>query len=170
VKTLCMTTLLGWAAIISLGSSNAYAQFEIDPDHFETKEPEPLKPSKAGTPTPPAKVHYAGSFTLPYTLECNHRSLPPGKYSVSVDSDGRTALVTVNRKGAPVTLQGVERKQNRYWGREALVVERNEGIRHLSAIHLTEFDLTFRADARTQSAGKSRNLEEVALILLKPRE
>ena len=170
MKTLWMTTLFGLAAIIALAGPKAYAQFEVDPDHFETKEPEPLQPSKAVAPASHAKVHFAGSVTLPYTLECNHQNLPPGKYSVSLDSDGRTAEATLNRKGAAVKLQGVAQKQNRYRGKEALVVERDQGLHHLSAIHLTQFDLMFRPSAQSPSYGKSKNLGEVAMILLKPRE
>ena len=33
MKPLCMTTLYGMAAIVTLGCPNAYAQFEADPDH-----------------------------------------------------------------------------------------------------------------------------------------
>ena len=170
MRILWMTTLFGLAAIVLLAGPKAYAQFEIDPDHFETKEPEPLQPLKTGASISPAKVHYAGSVTLTYALECNHQSLPPGKYAVSLDSDGATAEATLNRKGVAVRLQGVLQKQNRYRGKEALVVERSQGLHHLSAIHLPQFDLMFRAYAQPQSDGKSRNLDEVALIMLKPSE
>ena len=164
-------TLFGLGVMISLvGGAHAYAQFEIAPDHFEAREPEPLQPSKGNTSSQNAKIQYAGNVTLPYTWQCNDRTLPPGKYSVSLDSDGRTARVTLNRKGAAVTLQGVAHRQNRYRGGEALVMERNGGRYLLSAIHLAQLDLVFNARREHQSAGTSRNLERVALVLAKPRE
>lgn len=170
MKTLWITIFFGLAVIVSLGGPGAYAQFEIDPDHFETREREALPRSKADTAAQRAKIHYAGNFTLPYTLECNHQSLLPGKYSPSVDSDGSTAQVTLNQKGRAVKFQGIVQRQNRYRWREVLVVERNGGVYHLSAIHLAQLDLTFNAYPEHQSDGKPRNFEKVALILAKPRQ
>ena len=98
------------------------------------------------------------------------RVWPPGTYSVSLDSDGSTAQVALNQKGRTVRFQGIAQRQNRYRGREALVVERNGGLYHLSAIHLAQLDLMFNAYPEHQSDGKPRNFEKVALILAKPRE
>src|ERR1700734_2617639 len=61
--------------MVSLGRPSAYAQSDSNPDHFETREPEPLPRSRVDTPAPRTRIHYAGNFTLPYTLECNHQSL-----------------------------------------------------------------------------------------------
>jgi hypothetical protein len=163
-------TLFGLAVMVSIGGPHAYAQFEIAPDHFEEREPGLFQPSKANTPSQSAKIQYAGNVTLPYTLQCNDRTLPPGKYSVSLHSDGRTARVTLNRKGAAVTLQGVAQRQNRYRGGEALVMERNGGQYRLSAIHLAQLDLVFNAHPEHRSDGTPRNAEKVALILAKSRE
>lgn len=162
-----ITTLFGLAVMVSLAGPHAYAQFEIAPDHFEAREPD-LQPSKANTLSQSAKIQYVGDVTLPYTLQCNDRTLPPGKYSVSLHSDGRTARVTLNRKGAAVTLQGVAHRQNRYRGGEALVMERNGGQYRLSAIHLAQLDLVFNTHPEHQSDGTPRNSEKVALILAKP--
>lgn len=165
-----IATLFGLAVMVSLGGPHAYAQFEIAPDHFETREPEPRRPSKANPPSQSAKIHYAGNVTLPYTLQCNDRTLSPGKYSLLLDSDGRTARAILNRKGAAVTLQGVAHRQNRYRGGEALVIERNGGRYSLSAIHLAQMDLVFNGHPEYQSDGTPRNFEKVALVLAKPRE
>ncbi|MGC1647001.1 MAG: hypothetical protein WA741_14385 [Candidatus Sulfotelmatobacter sp.] len=170
MKTLWVTTLFGLAVMVSLGGPHAYAQFEIAPDHFDEREPEPIHPLNANTPSQSTKIQYAGNVTLPYTLQCTDRILPPGKYSVSLDSDGRTARVTLNRKDAAATLQGFAHRQNRYHGGEALVVERNGGRYRLSAIHLAQLDLVFNAHPEHQSDGSPRNFERVALILAKAPE
>lgn len=110
--------LTGLAVLLALGGSRAYAQFEIDPDHYETREPEPQQ-SKTNTPARAAKIHYEGNFTLAYPLQCNGRSLPPGKYSVSLDSDERTAQLALNRNGQVMRIQGIPRKQNPVAGRNS---------------------------------------------------
>ena len=99
--------IIGLTVLTTLvGGSRAHAQFEIDPDHFETTD----------TPTQAAKTHYVGKFTLPYTVQCDGRSLPSGKYSISLDSDGRIAHVTLLRKGQDFRIQGIA--QNKIIHRE----------------------------------------------------
>ena len=93
-----MTYFIGLAMLVTVGSSRAYAQSDVDPDHYyEIREPEPQPPSRTNVPGQAAKIHYEGNFTLPYSLQFNRSSLPPGKYSIAVDSEGRTVRVTVSR-------------------------------------------------------------------------
>ncbi|MGC2403454.1 MAG: hypothetical protein WA510_26925 [Acidobacteriaceae bacterium] len=166
--------LIGLAVLVALGSSRAYAQFEIDPDHYETREPEPQQ-SKTNSPAQAAKIHYEGNFTLAYTLQCNGQSLPPGKYSVSLDSDERTARLALNRNGQVLKIQGIPRRQNRYRRPDALVVERNGGLHQLSLIHVAQLALIFDAylkqpSGKQQGGAKLRKFETVALILAHPRQ
>jgi hypothetical protein len=160
--------LIGLAVLVALGGSRAYAQFEVDPDHYETREPEPFQ-SKTNV-LGQAKIHYEGNFTVPYTLQCNGRSLPPGRYSVSLDSDERTTQVTLNRKGQMLKLQGIARRQSRYRRPAALVVTRDGGLHQLSVIHVAQLDLVFDASLEHPSDGKPRKFERVALILAGPPE
>ena len=161
--------LIGLAVLLALGGSRAYAQFEIDPDHYETREPESIEPSKTKAPGL-AKIHFEGNFTLPYTLQCNGRSLPPGKYSVSVDSDERTVQVTLNRAGQMLRLQGIARRQNRRRQPAALVVTRNGKVRRLSSIRVAQLDLVFDPGPEHLSDSNSGTLEHVALIIADKRE
>jgi hypothetical protein len=166
--------LIGLAVLVALGVPRAYAQFEIDPDHYETREPEPQQQSKTKTPGQ-VKMHYEGNFTLAYSLHCNGRSLPPGKYSVSLDSDDRTAQVALNRNGQVLRIRGITRQQNQYRGPDALLVERNGGMRQLSLIHVAQFDLVFDSQPKQllekpRSDARIRKFETVALILADPRE
>lgn len=83
MKTLrWITCLIGLAVFVGLGNPRAYAQAEVDPDHYETRDPEPLPQSNTNARGQAAKIHYAGNFVLPYRLQCNRSSLSPGKYSI----------------------------------------------------------------------------------------
>jgi len=138
--------------IMVVGGSKAHAQFEVDPDHFETTE----------GPTPKAQMHYEGKVTLPYTVLCDGRSLPPGKYSVSLDSDGRTGQLTMLREGKAFRIQGVAQKQI-HQAPNSLVVERSGGLPELSLIHAYPMDLKF-ADGIKQKPGAGRTVEKLVLI------
>jgi hypothetical protein len=104
MKTVRTTKILiALASFVALGS-RAYAQFEVDPDpdHFEATEV--VRAEQAKTNTGQLKgARYEGKFTLPYSLQCGGRSLPPGAYSVSLSSDG-SAQLTLIRKGQIITI------------------------------------------------------------------
>ena len=152
--------IIGLTVLITLlGGSKAHAQFEIDPDHFETTD----------TPTQAAKMHYVGKFTLPYTVQCDGRSLPPGKYSISLDSDGSVAQATLLRKGQAFRIQAIAQRQN-HPSRNALVVERNRGVPQLSMIHASQMDLKFNGGTKHKLDGGPRTIEKLALIPANPRE
>jgi hypothetical protein len=164
VKTVWVATnFIGLALLIALGSPRAYAQFEVDPDHYDIGQPEPVQPAKAAPPVQAAKIHYQGNFTLPYTLQCKGRQLPPGHYAVSLDSDGRTAQVALNRKGQAVKIQGIAQRQNHQSMRDALLVQRSKGLYQLSLIHVAQWDLVFDPWLANPSDGKPRSFERVTL-------
>ena len=135
------------------GGSRTYAQFEIDPDHFETTD----------TPTAKTQIHYEGKVTLPYTVLCEGRSLPPGKYSVSLDSDGKTGQVTMLRDGQAFKIQGIAQKQNHQAG-NSLVVERNGGLPELFMIHAYPMDLKFADGIKKKQGGGRRTVEKLVLV------
>jgi hypothetical protein len=169
-----ITHLVNLAVLVGFGGPRAYAQFEIDPDHYETREPEPLQQSETRSAAQAAKIHYEGNFTLAYPLQCNGQKLPPGKYSVSLDSDERTAQVALNRNGQVLRIRGIPRRQNRYRRPDALLVERNGETNQLSLIHVAQFDLIFdsslKPSDKNPSDAKLKKFETVALILAHPRQ
>ncbi len=146
-----------------VGGSKAYAQFEIDPDHFDSADTESLPKSKSNATGHAEKVNFEGRVTLPYTVQCNGLSLPPGKYFVSLHADGRTAHVTLHQKGHAVRFQGIAKPQNRLM-RNALVVERTEGLHRLSMIHAGHFDLVLNSELERKSGVTPGNFERLALI------
>jgi hypothetical protein len=114
VKTLqFIACLIGLAVFVALGSHRAQAQAEIDPDHYETADAEPLPQSKTIAPGQVGKMRCEGNFLLPSSIRCNGSSLPPGTYLISVESEGRSARVTVNRVDAGVRAEEITQGQNR---------------------------------------------------------
>jgi hypothetical protein len=168
VKTARLITCsIGLAVLVTVGSLRAYAQFEVDPDHYETRDAEPLPQSKTSAPDQLANLHYEGSFVLPYWLQCNRSSLPPGRYSIAVDSEGRAVRVTVSGRGHTTRIEAITKRQSPRHRRDALVVDGNGGIHHLSVIHVPRLDLVFSPTLGLERPedGKPRNLQEIPLIL-----
>lgn len=165
MKTIWVATyIIGLAVFVTNGVPHALAQFEVDPDHYETREPGTSQQSKNSPAIQAVDVHYKGNFTLPYTLECNGRKLPPGKYSVSLESHGRTARVAMNGKGQSLRFQGMIRSENSNRRPNALVVWRKGELRELSLIQVAKLDVVFDASLEHRSVDKPNNLERVALI------
>jgi hypothetical protein len=161
-----ITCFIGLAVFVGLGNSRARAQSEVDPDHYETWDPEPPPPSKTHAPGQVGKIHYEGNFVLPYSLQCNQSSLPPGKYSIAVDSEGGMVRVTVSRRGHSMKIEGITKRQRPNHRRSVLVVERSGATRQLSVIEVAQLDLVFSPILGFEhpADGKPRNLQELPLI------
>lgn len=166
-----ITYFIGLAVLVTLGSPRAFAQYEVDPDHYETTDTKPLQEFKTNVPGQVAKIHYEGNFVLPYSLQCNRSSLPPGKYSIAVDSEGRTARVTLNRRGHSMRIDGITQRQSPNHRRSVLVVERTGATHQLSLIQVAQLDLAFSptVGAERPADGKPRNLQELPLIMADSR-
>ena len=121
-------------------NSTERGQAEIAPDHYEASDSQ-SGPAKAAANTKAVLIHYEGTFTLRYSVQCEGRSLRPGDYVVSLDSDGSTVRVTLNRRDQAVKIEGVPEKQPRYRDRDALLVQRSGDNRELSAIHIAHLEL-----------------------------
>ncbi len=135
--------LASLAAGIVLAAPSARAQFEIDPDHFDSPNVMPFDQSKtkANSEAAAATVRYEGRVRLPYAVQCNGKRLRPDKYSIFVRADGKVGQVTLDRKGEAMDIGGVVQKQARRAGRDALFVELNRGVRKLSEIQIAQLDL-----------------------------
>ena len=162
--TIC---LIGLAVLLTVPSARAFAQFEVDPDHYETSNTEPMPQSRINVPGHVSEIHYKGNFTLPYSLRCNGSSLPPGEYAIAVDSEGRTVRVTLNRGGHRVSIEGIQRRRNQNHGRNVLVVESQGTAHQLSFIQVAQLDLVFShaLDIERPDNSKPRGRQELPLIL-----
>ena len=90
-KTIQSVNYCAWAIAVfagllgcsfMLGPSRACAQAEIDPDHFDSANTEPVRQLVR-------VIRYDDTFSLPYSVRCNGKQLAPGKYSISLRSDGK---------------------------------------------------------------------------------
>ena len=145
--------LASLAAGILLAAPSARAQFEIDPDHFDSPNIVPFDRSKtkANSEAVAATVRYEGRVRLPYSVQCNGRRLRPGKYAISLRANGKVGQVTLSRKDQTMDIGGVVRKQARRAGSDALFVEPNRGVRKLSEIQIAQLDLILSAsDSRPE--------------------
>jgi hypothetical protein len=144
MKTISLTTLAGVAAVLLFANPRAHAQADVNPDHYDVMEPDSVS-QKPVTDSQAAKVHYEGKVTLPHRIQCEGKSLHPGAYLVSLDSEEKTVLFTPNRKEEAVSIKGVAQRQAHYHGQDALVLERSGNARQLAAIHLGDTNLVFNS-------------------------
>ena len=156
-----LTSLVAW---IVVAGPLARAQFEIDPDHFDSPSVDEPR-TKADPEGAVANVHYEGRFTLPYSVQCKGKRLRPGNYSISLDADGRVVRTTLNQKGEKIDFGGLVQKQARSAGGNALVVELNRGTRELSKIQIAQFDLILdpRLSMASTSVSKPKHIERLLL-------
>jgi len=127
------------------------AQAEIDPDHFD---------SVAGVATAATSLY--GSFNLPFSVRCAGVNLPPGPYSLSVRRLGNSHVITLASlsKTSPVRVQAIGTGRTSPSGDEApsaLVVERTEQRRRVSAIRFAEPAMTFdlQAEKKAEPSGET---------------
>ena len=147
-------------------NSRAQGQAEIAPDHYEATDSDSRPANTAKTKA--ARVHYEGNFTPPYRVRCEGKSLRPGDYVISLDSDGGTVQVTLNRRDQGVRIEGVPEKQPRYRGRDALLVQRSGDNRELSALHIAQLELLFHP-ARQGEQPKDTTLPNLEALPVTPR-
>jgi|SRR5215469_7498134 len=148
-----LATLAALSGLIALGAPPARAQFEIDPDHFEGPNTEPLgkvKADRGGVGT----VRYDGKFRLTHTVECHGKSLRPGRYSVSLRYDGKVGRATLNRNGRTIGIGGVVHRQA-HQGNDALIVELQGTTRRLSAIQVAKVDFVLDPEPQIRNSTHS---------------
>jgi hypothetical protein len=160
---------IGLAAV---GASGAYAQSEIDPDHFESPSVEPFDTAEASASGDAGDNHYDGKFSLPYAVQRNGKSLRSGKYSVSLHSSGKVSQAILNHKGEAVGVAGLIPKQERKRGNDALVVKQNGKTHRLSAIQVAELKLVFDRALQVESSSGNTptRTERLPLTVMDPRK
>lgn len=158
-----MGILAGWVGLAAFGGSLAWAQSEVAPDHFELSNVEPFDKPKTNASGEVKAISYDGKFTLPYTVQCSGKSLPPGKYSVSLHSDGKIAKAILMQRGRAIGIPGVVRKQEQESGSNALVVELNGKTRRLKAIQVAQLVFEPKPLMESSPDSKSRRFEKLLL-------
>jgi hypothetical protein len=144
------------------GPSFAYAQSEIDPDHFDSPNTEPIaQPRTADSKV--TELRYDGTFSLPYSVLCSGKKLAAGKYSISFRFDGKVGRATLNQKGHAIEIAGVVQTQASKQRDEVVVVENDKIGRTLSVVRISGVDFVIdpklladpSADRTAAHAGKT---------------
>jgi hypothetical protein len=165
-----LAILAGFAA---LATPRSYAQSEIDPDHFDSPKAEPFLQSKTKVDSGAAmgKVCFSGKVSPPHNVLCAGKRLPPGNYSLSVSSDGRTGRATLNQKRQTFEIPGAVRLPADSHARNTLLVECIGKAHRLSAIQVKEMELVFAADPQLEHTSdvKPRRTEKLLLTRTSPQ-
>jgi hypothetical protein len=140
MKRQVLVTLAALSGLIALGAPPARAQFEIDPDHFATPNAVPFDQVKTDTSSDVQTIRFEGKFRLTQTVQCNGKSLRPGRYSVSLRYDWKVVHATLNQNGRTIGIGGAVYRQAHRQGNDALIVEVNGTSRRLSAIQIAKLD------------------------------
>jgi hypothetical protein len=169
VKTrIIVHIILGLAGVVTIGNLRAFAQFENSPDHFDAEDELLVKSRVAAQPT---KVHYEGKVTLPYGAVCNGQKLDPGRYAVSVNSDGKTAHLTLNQNGHIVSVDGKQTAQTQSRVRNEVLLVRNGSDHRLSEMQVARVHLVFDSAAGSAPAAGGRpTVESLPLVLVASRQ
>lgn len=166
-----IVVFVGLLGPVVLGPSCAYAQSEIDPDYFDSPNTEPI-PQPRTAESKVKVTRYDRTFSLPYSVLCNEKTLAPGKYSISLRSDGNIWQATLNRKGHAIEIAGVVHTEAPKQRNEVVVVENNKNGRTLSVVRVSGFDFVFDPkhlpDPSTD--GRPKRAEKLPLSVIAPNE
>jgi hypothetical protein len=162
-----MRLLVVLAGLATLATPRCYGQSDAFPDQFDSPnaEPFPQPKTKEGDAAKTGKVRFDGQVTLPYRLRCAGKRLLPGRYTISLRSDGKTGWATLNQKGQSFEIAGAVRLPADPHTRNILLVECLGKAHRLSAIHVKEMELVFDSDPQVEhtSDGKPRRTEKLLL-------
>ena len=173
MKVITFIRILVTLAILSaIGVSAAFAQSEIDPDHFDSPNTESI-PQPRTADSRVAATRYEGAFSLPYQVQCNGKRLAPGKYSVSVRFNGKVWQATLNQKGhaiETVAVVAAEARKPHTERDEVVVIENDKKVRTLSVVRVSEFDFVFDAKLRRDPLqdNKRARTEKLPLAVIVP--
>ena len=171
VQALAVFVVLSWA--VMLRPSFAYAQSEVDPDHFDSPNTEPVPPRTAENNV--TELHYDGTFSLPYGVLCHGKKLAPGKYSISIHFDGKVGQATLSQKGHVIEIAAVvptDVPTQHDKRDEVVVVENNKKEPTLSVVRVAGFSFAFDPKLRADPSPdhKTAHAEKVLLTVIVPNE
>lgn len=166
-----------WTIIVFVGllvsamlSPRVYAQAEVDPDHFDSPDTEPVPQSRTADGKVTA-ARYDRTLSLPYSVLCNGKTLAQGKYSVSLRYDGNVGLATFNQKGRAIEIAGAVKAETSERRDEVAVVENSKNGRTLSVVRVSGVDFIFepkhRGDPTDSSATRAQELQMTVIALMK---
>jgi len=149
-----LLVLGGFAALATPGAFDS-----PNTEHF------PRPTSKEAVAVVTEQVRFNGMFTLPYSLRCAGKRLLPGRYTISLRSDGTAGRATLTQKDQTLEVLGVVRPPVDARARSAVLVECIGKARRLAAIHLEKIELVFDVDRQVKPMpqGKAKRTERLLL-------
>lgn len=164
MKSLPIFALSASLVFLALGSRGAYAQQEIDPDHFDPPTTEPI-PQPRTADSKIRVIRYHGTFSLPNSVRCGGKKLDPGKYFISVRSDGKVGHATLIQKGRAIEIARVIQTEAPQQSNEVVVEENNKNGRTLSLVRISGFAFVFSPRHSTDSSPNSTPIRTEKLPL-----
>jgi len=166
---LTITIFVGLLGPVMLVPARVCAQAEIDPDHFDSPSTEPIPQPR----TADSKVtvsRYDRTFSLPYSVRCKGKALAPGKYSISLRSNGNVGQATLNQKGHTIEIAGIVLTEAPKQRDEVVVVENSKNGRTLSLVRVRGFDFVFdpKRSAYLPPDGTPTRAEKLPLTVIVP--
>jgi hypothetical protein len=147
-----------------LGASRASAQAEIDPDHFDSPNAQPI-------PQLVRLLRYDGAFSLPYSVLCNGKRLAPGKYSISFRFEGKVGRAILNQENHAIEIAPVVQTEASKQRDEVVVVENNRTGPTISVVRVSGFDFVFDAkDSADPPGGSPERTKKLPLKVIVRKE
>lgn len=146
-----MTTLLkaslfaATLGFISMMAPAARAQADAmpNPDEFPFEAPDattaqPVQIAAAKV----ANADFEGKVSLPFNVKCGAKNLKPGRYVLSVKSQGTDQVLTLNGSGQNMTMRVHEVSAHRGTSQSALLVRKSSDGRRLEAVYVAGLNAT----------------------------
>lgn len=152
------------AVLVALGIPSGFAQHEVDPDHYDSPDTEAI-PQRANVDGKIKVTRYNGTFSLPHSVLCNGKKLLPGRYAISLRSDGKTGEVILNQKGHAIKIASIVQTQTLKRGNEVVVVEHNETRRTLLLVRVHGLAFVFDPKHLQDPSPDSRHIRTEELPL-----
>lgn len=148
VKASMIAAALGFAFMLP---ATAHAQSDMSPDEYafsavEVTVAQPVQTANAQA----AKADFEGKVSLPYAVKCGNKNLKPGRYSLSVKSEGTSQVVTINGGGQNMNMPVREVSTHRVTSQSALLVRKSGEGRKLEAVYVDGLKATLYLEASTK--------------------
>jgi hypothetical protein len=155
--------------LMALGGAGAYAQVGIDRDHFDSPNTELFDQPR--TQSQAHATRYDGNFSLPYALQCRGKQWAPGKYSISLRSDGKFDHGVLKSKRQFIEITSVVHPQGSQRGADVVVVGSNGRVRTLSAIRVAGVNFAFAPISKREGIHRNTAIDTSEFqAFAKPRQ
>jgi hypothetical protein len=150
MKMTKITLLIAGLVLANFWPATTRAQAEVSPDNYKRV---PV------TPVPPVQPSFQGNFSLSYPVGCSGNRLDPGKYTLSLITEGMSKTLTIHREGGDVVLTVLSVSQIPASGQNALLVRHGPGPKShtIEGVYLENIKAVFYLD----HSGKVKPLDKM---------